>query len=239
MELDNCVIVSPHFDDAVMSCGSLVARHPGTQVTTVFSGRPGPGVTAHSWDKSAGFATGDEATLARHDEDRNALEVLGARQGGLGFLDGPYRDSTGRCHEDPAMETPLETALPSALADLVDEWSPEVLVVPLGLWHDDHIATGRASRALLTSRPECTLIAYADLPYAITRPALVGLLVDELRGQGVRAAPFQVQLPVATTRKGQAVDRYRSQFSPLLAQHPRWRECLALDAERYFRLRRA
>jgi LmbE family N-acetylglucosaminyl deacetylase len=32
------LVVSPHCDDAVLSCGSLLETHPGSAVVTVFAG---------------------------------------------------------------------------------------------------------------------------------------------------------------------------------------------------------
>lgn len=37
---DRLLVVSPHLDDAVLSCGCWLASRPGAAVVTVFAGRP-------------------------------------------------------------------------------------------------------------------------------------------------------------------------------------------------------
>ena len=58
-ELERVVVVSPHPDDAVLSCGQFLARHPGTTVITVFCGQPvrypDP---PNRWSVLSGFAPG-------------------------------------------------------------------------------------------------------------------------------------------------------------------------------------
>ena len=39
-ELQRLVVLSPHFDDAAMGAGYLIASYPGTAVMTVMGGRP-------------------------------------------------------------------------------------------------------------------------------------------------------------------------------------------------------
>ena len=51
------VVISPHFDDAVMSCGELIGSCSGVVVATVCSASPGPRVPASpEWD-AAEFET--------------------------------------------------------------------------------------------------------------------------------------------------------------------------------------
>ena len=87
-ELRRLVVVSPHFDDAVLGCGQLLSAHPGATVVTVLGGRPEsyPEEVTH-WDASGGFATGDDVVAARREEDRNALAVLDATSVWLEFSD--------------------------------------------------------------------------------------------------------------------------------------------------------
>src|SRR3954453_12889415 len=87
-ELDRIVVVSPHFDDAVMGAGYLLAGHPGTTVVTVFGGRPPAYPQPPSeWDELGGFAAGDDVVALRRDEDTAALAVLDAVPHWLEFTD--------------------------------------------------------------------------------------------------------------------------------------------------------
>jgi len=78
-ELERIVIVSPHLDDAVLGCATLMAAHPGVTVVTVFAGRPVEYPSPmQNWDALCGFADGDEVHVARRAEDAAALGVLDA-----------------------------------------------------------------------------------------------------------------------------------------------------------------
>ena len=56
------VVVSPHFDDAVLSAGQLLAKHPGSTVITVMGGqrRSGSYDEVTWWDELGGFKPGDD-----------------------------------------------------------------------------------------------------------------------------------------------------------------------------------
>lgn len=81
------LVISTHYDDAVLSCGHWLCLNPGAIVVTVCSGYAGPEVGAGEWDRRAGFASADQAIAARRSEDLAALSVLKAHQyPPLGFL---------------------------------------------------------------------------------------------------------------------------------------------------------
>lgn len=159
------VVISPHLDDAALGCGDLLAAHPGAVVVTAFAGRPAryPGLT--SWDARAGFTDGDDVVAARREEDRRALTVLGARPCWLDFPDSQYG------------EKPSRSALADALAGALDELRPDVVALPLGLFHDDHILTSDAALAVARRRPDrAAWLAYADAIYR----RVPNLLVERL-----------------------------------------------------------
>src|SRR5262249_20683360 len=73
-ELARVIVISPHPDDAVLSCGRFLAAHPGVQVVTVFAGVPArypdpPG----RWTVLSGFGAGDDVVRARRAEDDDAI----------------------------------------------------------------------------------------------------------------------------------------------------------------------
>lgn len=84
-------VVSPHFDDAAMGAGHLLASYPDTTVITVLAGRPPayPEVPSE-WDALGGFKPGDDVVAARRLEDLAALEVLGSDHRWLDFPDHQY-----------------------------------------------------------------------------------------------------------------------------------------------------
>src|SRR4029077_12194032 len=87
-EVDRVVIVSPHLDDAVLSCARFMAVHPGFAVVTVFAGNP-PAYPSPMrwWDEQSGFEPGDDVREARRNEGRAALAVLDATPHHLDFIE--------------------------------------------------------------------------------------------------------------------------------------------------------
>lgn len=59
------LIVSPHLDDAVFSCGELMAQHAGAIVVTVFSAAPPAFNHLTAWDATCGFQTTAQAVASR------------------------------------------------------------------------------------------------------------------------------------------------------------------------------
>ena len=140
------LVFSAHFDDALLSAAGLINQRPDTTVVTVFGGRPPPGVPSHPWDQATGRAMACEAVDVHAQEDREALELVGARQQYLGFFDQPYRTSR-RIHEDPNVSGPLENELVPHFGRLIDDIRPGQVMLPLGhpKWHPDHHATSEAA----------------------------------------------------------------------------------------------
>ncbi|HEX2055146.1 MAG TPA: PIG-L family deacetylase, partial [Nitrospiraceae bacterium] len=92
------LVISPHCDDAVFSCGSLLAAHPGSIVATVFAQGPPPGRPLTEWDRTSGFQVGDDVMMQRRDEDRRALSLVSAQPLWLEFQDRQYGESPA-CHD--------------------------------------------------------------------------------------------------------------------------------------------
>src|SRR5438105_13501902 len=82
------VVLSPHLDDAVWACFSLLG--PGVTVATVLAGIPngGPGW----WDARCGSSDSAAHVRNRRAEDAAVLEAVGARPVHLPLRDGQYRD---------------------------------------------------------------------------------------------------------------------------------------------------
>jgi LmbE family N-acetylglucosaminyl deacetylase len=146
------LVLSPHFDDAVLSYGELFGCLPGTVVATVCSGIPGPGVPASpEWDApTTGCSLADQAARCRTEEDRRALTILGATQRGLGLVDELYRRPENR-HE-------AGRAGKAALQALLDELRPRTVVFPIGLGAQgsDHDLAQEIAVAALESRDGAT-----------------------------------------------------------------------------------
>ena len=149
------VVLSPHLDDAVLSCWHLLDGPGEVTVVNVFTGSPRAGTPTPPWDRATGARDPVSRMRERREEDRQALRVVGRRAVGLGLLDQQYRRS------------PVQ---PARLAELLDGHVPPGAVVhaPAGLsGHPDHVAVRAAAMQLARlGRP---LVLYADLPHGTTR----------------------------------------------------------------------
>src|SRR5688500_13529543 len=104
-ELDRIVVVSPHFDDAVLGAAHLLGAHPGSTVITVCGGKPSAYPDEPTeWDALGGFKAGDDVVEARYGEERAAMAVLDAAPQWLDFVDWQYLEKE-------------ERAKPEAIAD--------------------------------------------------------------------------------------------------------------------------
>ncbi len=210
-------VVSPHLDDAVFSCGMLLASHPGSLVCTVFCGVPAPPQRT-AWDASAGHRDSSDALRARLAEDDRALALLGARAVRLPFLDSQYGT------------TPTLADLAGALTDTWRASGSGRLVAPLGLYHSDHVLVGEACRLLVRQQRIPGAILYEDALYRTIRGVL-RQRYDTLCREGyalcaLDAHPRALALlrplraPGSANAKWRAVRAYRSQLRALADPHP-------------------
>lgn len=197
--LERTLIVSPHLDDAVFSCGQLLAAHPGSTVVTVFAGIPEPDTPASEWDRRCGFTSAAQAMAQRREEDRIALSLLEARPVWLDFLDSAYA----------AAPAPDEVA--RALQQVLLELAPDTVLFPLGLFHADHLLTHEAAQRAALALPEARCAVYEDALYR----GLKGLLQQRLMAlaqEGVCLTPLRLKSEGSAALKAHAVQAYASQL---------------------------
>jgi LmbE family N-acetylglucosaminyl deacetylase len=223
-------IVSPHFDDAVFSCGALLAAHPDAVVCTVFAAPPAQQMRTE-WDTKAGFANAHESVHARTIEDNQALSVLDAIPVRLPFRDAQYLDS------------PSIGKLAAALEEAIYASTPNTLLMPLGLFHDDHGRVFDACCEILPRLSHLTWFAYEEAIYR-PMPGYVQARLGDLAERGIVATPANPSADHALDRerqamlKREAVSAYESQlhaFGPhgcddVFAAERYWR--LSVDRQR-------
>ena len=213
------VILSPHFDDAVLSCWHILASAGEVLVVNVFAGEP-PAGTLGWWDQLAGATDSAAAVRMRIEEDRQALARTGRATVELPFLDGQYREGDQAPGE-------IVQALRGVLLEGARIYAPG----SLGDHHPDHTAVRAAALALHAEGADVTL--YADLPHATVfgwpRWVLDGSSAAadpaaELWARQLEDTGIPTQLMLATTHrlseqdhagKLEAVFRYGSQIAPL------------------------
>jgi LmbE family N-acetylglucosaminyl deacetylase len=229
-ELQRVVVVSPHLDDAVLGCGQFLAAHPGTTVVTVFAGIPDeypdpPGW----WSRLSGFGPGDDIMAARREEDRRALQSLGATPHWLDFLESMFV-------EDGAVARAADIA--AALAAVLEELAPTLVLVPLGLANPEHVVThdaALAARRDLEGTRSCAWIAYEELGYDHV-PGQLAWRITKLFRSSLWPTPVAMPVDPDPARKRAALDRYPTQMRALEAD---WHLSRRLDApasEHYWRL---
>lgn len=149
------VILSPHFDDAVLSCWRLLAGTGEVLVVNVFAAEP-PAGTLGWWDEMTGSRDSRATVRGRIEEDRRALALAGRTPVNLPFLDGQYRAGA----EGPG-------DIVRALGEIVPPGARIYAPGGLGDPHPDHIAVRAAALALRARGVGVTL--YADVPHATVK----------------------------------------------------------------------
>lgn len=193
------LVVSPHLDDGVFSCGQLLAAHPGSHVLTVFAGVPPPEVALTPWDAQCGFDSGEQAITVRHQEDREALARLDAKPVWLSFLDSQYG------------YTPTVAELEAALRPALESIRPDAVLLPLGLFHSDHALVHEACLRLMKRSPPALWLAYEDALYR-RMPGLLQQRLGALSKHGICATPAAPRASGSAAAKRRAVQAYASQL---------------------------
>ena len=177
------IILSPHFDDAVLSCWHLLTGTGEVLVVNVFAGEPPAGVLGW-WDRFAGASESAAAVRARIEEDRRALALAGRAHVNLPFLDSQYRE---------ADQAPAEIV--EALRGVLVAGARIYAPASLGDGHCDHTAVRAAALALRAEGADVTL--YADLPHA----TMLGWPRWVLNGGAPRARIGQPSNGLASSRR--------------------------------------
>ncbi len=187
------IYISPHFDDAVLSCGGLIweQTHRGVpvEIWTVNAGDPPPGSVSdlitrvHTmWNTG----TPQETVEQRRIEDQNAARRVGATLQHLKMVDALYRrNNTGSLIYTHGVFEPIhasETGIVEETAGQIAAllFETDILVCPLALGgHVDHVITRRAVESLRP--PGASLRYYADIPYLFRHEGELAPATEDLR----------------------------------------------------------
>lgn len=176
--------LSPHLDDAVFSCGGLMAmqdaRGEPISVLTLFAGDPPDyRISNYAAELHARWGKSGPPIAMRRAEDRLACGRLGASVVHLDFPDAVYRVDENQAALYPDVEgvfsdvAHYENELLDQLIDALEEidFGQAKVYSPMGLGgHVDHILTRTAAEGL-----GIKLLHYADMPYAARSDELEGL----------------------------------------------------------------
>ncbi|MBN1483961.1 MAG: PIG-L family deacetylase [Chloroflexia bacterium] len=217
------VCLSPHPDDAVLSCAGLLSwyRERGwdCHVVTVFAGdSPAePALSPFARQLHLEWGEGERTMAHRRQEDAAALHLLGCRASWWNYLDAIYRHPNYNSQQAIFGQPAEEGALEQELLARCDELPAQILLFPLAVGnHVDHQLVFRVGchlyQSLENAAPPPRRIAfYEDLPYA----AWEGGAGQRLQALDLPLLPQTISLAPYWPLKLQAVSCYASQFSSL------------------------
>ncbi|MCB0343563.1 MAG: PIG-L family deacetylase [Bdellovibrionales bacterium] len=172
---ERLVVLSPHLDDAALSCHGLLEavrkKIPRLVITVCCSQPPKPGTNKKARDRR-GFAPPKQ----RRAEDIAAMEAMKCSFVHLGFPDAIHRRSASSGNFVYTSEETREGELRLDDANYIEElylilsrlccnMGPLVLVSPLGIGrHVDHLVCAQVAMRLV--KANIKLLFYEDLPYA-------------------------------------------------------------------------
>jgi LmbE family N-acetylglucosaminyl deacetylase len=176
------IYLSPHIDDAALSCGGAIHQQvqagEGVLVITVCAAPPEPGQPLSAFARGLHEHWGNAANMVpvRQAEDRAAIGLLGADLRHLAFNDAIYR---GRPAQGEWFYTngtklfgeihPADLSLAGTIAEAILELVPQtdetpVIYAPLAVGHHvDHQLVYEAAGQL--TRMGRTVVFYEDYPY--------------------------------------------------------------------------
>lgn len=197
-------ILSPHLDDAVLSCWHLLSSPGEVAVLNICTAAPPTGAPAAFWDLLNDGHDPAERMRKRRGEDEAALRLAGRRAHHLGLLDFQYTAAA-----------PAVGAIVQGVLGILEPGT--LLYVPLGLGvHPDHLAARAAGLEL--ERLGFAVAFYAELPHAV-RPGWLERLTKApayagLTGGGLIASKHRLD-DRALAAKLRAVGEYRTQLAGL------------------------
>ncbi len=223
------IFLSAHLDDAVLSCGGLIAsRAEATAVWTIFAGDPPAGeLTPFARELHERWQTGPAAVAARRAEDVAACARLGAVYRHFSYPDCIYRRlPDGRpviADREDLFRPAAEPGLTAELAGLFQTQIPAGTRVACPLTYGGHV-DHRIVRAA-AEQAHCELWYYPDYPYAAQPEAGGGETGRALLPPDSRAVRFDLPAEATATWE-QAAAAYVSQISTFWADEAALRAAL-------------
>lgn len=165
------IILSPHFDDAVLSLGGLLAQEGhDTLVATFFAGTPATPLITR-WDAKCGFANSTEAMRARGEENARSLSTFGVHTTNIrnySYLEKEYRSAL-----DISSVGDIQKEIERDILALMHEFSGSSIAIfmPGFESHADHQLVKKAAlsaAAVVSPQQSSAFFLYQDIPYAFT-----------------------------------------------------------------------
>jgi LmbE family N-acetylglucosaminyl deacetylase len=225
------VYLSPHLDDAVLSCGASIHRQAAAGkpvlVITFFAGEAGVDMPLSPFAlvQHEYWGNAPQPMALRCAEDMAALTLLGAEARHLDYLDAVYRVGShgqwlytdlsallGDVHPEDPLLAEGGGPLADRLLEVIPTGDQAMVYAPLGVGrHVDHQLVHAAARAFLDKG--YPLAFYEDYPYAERAGALeTALIAAGAEHWPAEARPLDAEDLAA---KVSALAYYRTQMSAL------------------------
>jgi LmbE family N-acetylglucosaminyl deacetylase len=214
------VFLSPHLDDAALSCGGIIARHSAAGsrilVVTVCSGIPPVNSEFSQFAQDTHKLwklPPDQAVTARIQEDKIAMQHLGADNLLAGLADAIYRCpdhyiSNETLFGKPWINDPLYQQLKHFLVTLRNRLPNANFYAPLAIgYHVDHQITQSVAQQVFGTQ----LAYYEDIPYVLKEQALEQRLADI----GPSLIHSTIGIDGSLSRKIGSIAAYTSQIDSL------------------------
>ena len=241
------LIVSPHLDDAALSCAALLEAPQSAHVLTVFGGAPAPARVGWS-ERMTGFGDSDVTMRARHEENSRAFAGSPHTIESLDLLDEDYLDGArddkdgrklvGRLRRWSVEHAVGTVALPAGAGRRRGplrtrlEW--RIGARGGALPHEDHLWVRDA--ALPAALAGASILLYEELPYLWGGSAERAVHRVAKRA---RARVEEIVVAIDRTAKARRIAAYTSQLALLPIDERRLEDPVALPpTERYWRLTR-
>lgn len=231
------IFLSPHLDDAALSCGGAIARHDAdgarVLVVTLCTALPDSSTPFSSF-AAATHATWklapEEAVSARLREDELAMERLGADFYWADFSDAIYRMPDVYINNEslfgtPAPNDPLGPELVALLVDLRRRAPNATFYAPLGI--GNHVDHQLVCAAALIDANGTTTALYEDVPYVLRE----GALDQRFGALGGRFVPSTIDIDDGLSRKIGAIEAYTSQVDDLFGSTAEMHQAIIAYAE--------
>ncbi len=215
------IILSPHFDDAVLSLGGLMSKHEHpTVVATFFTEVPShPRVT--DWDAHAGFTSQDSIENIRIAENSEALKLFkGITIANYDYADNQY----GRDEATTTIQSEISKDIQALIAAHADKtinvYGPAVFTK--NITHPDHQILHDAYIDVARNYPQVKVhfYVYEDYPYTerFTKESLSSLQNNLEKDSGLLFEKETISLTQSELhQKISSLKKYASQIKAFTA----------------------
>lgn len=254
-EYGRVIVVSPHMDDAILSCGGLLSQLiPQMDCLTVTVCTADP-VGVDPQNPPHGIAL----PSLRRDEEVSAMAALGCKLVQLDLLDAIYRKDV---HSGQVLYPTMNSiwsmprpedaehrqALRSRLLSLLGQPAqrPTLLISPLSVGHHiDHVLCTQVALSVAANLDH--ILLYEDFPYVVDDGQHVGIAdtpQKALQRLGLTGVQSYAQECI-TDKKISWISHYRSQIESIFGSHDNVRPMLMKNSsnghtvERFWKVRKS